>query len=246
MRFDVITIFPEVFSSPLKVSLLGKAIASGLIQVEVHDLRKWGEGPHRNVDDAPFGGGAGMVMTPGPIVAAVEEVRRPGGQVVLLSAAGRAFTQTMAAEFAEQPQVVLICGRYEGVDQRVVQVLGALEVSIGEFVLSGGELAALIVIEAVARLTPGVVGSSESLREESFASGLLEYPQYTRPANFRGLTVPDVLLSGDHAKVDRWRREQALRRTFEVRPELLERVGLSPEEESLVSRWRAGEQGKGQ
>jgi tRNA (guanine37-N1)-methyltransferase len=243
LRFDVVTIFPEVYESPLRVSLLGKAIAGGLVEVGIHDLRAWGQGPHRKVDDTPFGGGAGMVMTPGPVVAAVEAVRRPSGRVVLLSAAGRRFDQPFAAELAAEEQVVVICGRYEGMDDRVAGLVGAEAVSIGDFVLAGGDVAALVVIEAVARLVPGVLGNLDSLAEESFTGGLLEYPQYTRPAEIGGLKVPEVLLSGDHGRIARWRRQQSLRRTFEQRPDLIDaaiRAGeLSDDERDLVAEWRA-------
>src|SRR6266849_2159614 len=215
MRFDVVTIFPDAYESPLGVSLLGKAVEGGVLEVGVHDLRQWGQGPHRKVDDTPFGGGVGMVMTPGPLVAAVEAVRRPGGRVVL------------------------VCGRYEGVDERVGALVGAEAVSIGDFVLAGGDVAALVVIEAVARLVPGVLGNLDSLAQESFTGGLLEYPQYTRPAEVGGLAVPQVLLSGDHGRIARWRREQSLRRTFERRPELLDAAELSGEERALVASWRA-------
>lgn len=239
MRFDVVTIFPEIYESPLRVSLLGKAIAGGLLEVGTHDLRAWGQGPHRKVDDTPFGGGAGMVMTPGPLVAAVEAVRRPDGRVVLLSAAGRRFDQRLAADLAAEDQVVLICGRYEGMDDRVASLVAAEAVSIGDFVLAGGDMAALVVIEAVARLVPGVLGNLDSLAEESFTGGLLEYPQYTRPAEIGGLKVPEVLLSGDHGRIARWRREQSLRRTFEQRPDLIDAAELSDEERDLVAAWRA-------
>ncbi|MGH9269502.1 MAG: tRNA (guanosine(37)-N1)-methyltransferase TrmD [Acidimicrobiales bacterium] len=234
MRFDVITIFPEALVSPLSAGLLGKAIESRLVQVVLHDLRDWAKGGHRKVDDAPFGGGPGMVMKPEPLVEAVEEVRGPGGRVVLLGAAWRRFTQALAAELALAPQLVLICGRYEGVDDRVHALVGAEEVSIGDFVLIGGEVAALAVIEAVARLVSGVVGNASSLEEESYASGLLEYPQYTRPAEYRGLKVPEVLASGDHARVARWRREQALLRTLRLRPDLIESAPLSEEERATL------------
>lgn len=237
MRFDVLTIFPEAFDSPLKVSLLGKAIGSGILEVAVHDVREWAPGPHRKVDDAPFGGGAGMVMAPGPVVDAVEAVRRTGGRVVLLAAAGRPLTQSLVSELSSEEQVVLVCGRYEGMDDRIPEVLGAEEVSIGEYVLAGGEMPALVLIEAVSRLLPGVMGNEESLGEESFADGLLEYPQYTRPADFRGLKVPDVLISGHHGMVAAWRREQALRRTLERRPELLETAALTEAEREKLRTW---------
>lgn len=237
MKFDVLTIFPEAFESPLKVSLLGKAIESGLLEVDVHDLRDWAPGPHRKVDDAPFGGGAGMVMAPGPVVEAVEAVRRPGGRVILLAAAGRPLTQALAAELSSEEQVVLVCGRYEGMDDRIRQVLGADEVSIGEYVLAGGEMPALVLVEAVSRLLPGVMGNAESLGEESFSDGLLEYPQFTRPAEFRGLKVPDVLVSGHHGMVAAWRREQALKRTLERRPHLLQSAELSDAERDKLRSW---------
>lgn len=223
MRFDVITIFPEAFESPLKVSLLGKAIENGVVEVGVHDLRSWAPpGAHRAVDDVPYGGGPGMVMMPGPVVEAVEAVRRPAGRVLLLSAAGRRFEHLLAKELSQVEQVVLVCGRYEGIDARAAEILGAEEISVGDFVLAGGETAALVVIEAVSRLVPQVLGNDESLAEESFTSGLLEYPHYTRPNEYRGHVVPDVLLSGDHAKIAAWRREQAERRTAQVRPDLLD------------------------
>ncbi len=237
MRFDVLTIFPEAFESPLKVSLLGKAIQAGILEVGVHDLRKWAPLPHRKVDDTPFGGGAGMVMAPGPVVDAVEAVRKPAGRVLLMAAAGRPLTQALAAELASEEQVVMVCGRYEGMDDRIRQVLGAEEISIGEYVLAGGEMPALVLIEAVSRLIPGVMGNAGSLGEESFADGLLEYPQYTRPSEYRGLAVPEILLSGHHAKVVAWRREQALRRTFDRRPELLKTASLTDDERRTVEGW---------
>ncbi|HEX2149839.1 MAG TPA: tRNA (guanosine(37)-N1)-methyltransferase TrmD [Actinomycetota bacterium] len=237
MRFDVLTIFPEAFESPLKISLLGKAIEAGILQVGVHDLRDWAPLPHRKVDDAPFGGGAGMVMAPGPVVDAVEAVRKPGGRVLLMAAAGRPLTQQLAGELAAEEQLVLVCGRYEGMDDRIRQVLNAEEISIGEYVLAGGEMPALVLIEAVSRLLPGVMGNADSLGEESFADGLLEYPQYTRPADYRGIKVPDILVSGHHANVVAWRREQALRRTFERRPELLKNASLTDEERRVVESW---------
>ncbi|MGH2809811.1 MAG: tRNA (guanosine(37)-N1)-methyltransferase TrmD [Actinomycetota bacterium] len=237
LSFDVISIFPEWFESPLKVGLLGKAIDSGVVSVGVHDLRDWGAGPHRKVDDAPFGGGPGMVMAAGPMVEAAEAVARPGAKILLTAAAGRPLTQGLVSELASREQIVILCGRYEGIDDRVRQVLGADEISIGEFVLSGGEVAALAIIEAVSRLVPGMVGRNISLSEESFGQGgLLEYPQYTRPAEFRGLRVPEVLLSGDHIQIARWRRREAIIKTAAIRPEHLEHSELSAEERA----WAAG------
>ena len=217
----MLTIFPEIFESPLRASLLGKAIAAGLVDVRVHDIRAYATDRHRKVDDEPYGGGPGMVMKPEPIFAAVEALGPGPKRIVLLSPAGRRLDQMLVRDLAREPWLVLICGRYEGVDERVVEGLGAEEVSIGDYVLSGGELPALVVIEAVARLVPGVVGKEESLLRESFEEGLLDHPHYTRPAEFRGMRVPEVLLSGDHAAIERWRREAALEKTRRNRPDLL-------------------------
>ena len=217
----MLTIFPEIFESPLRASLLGKAIAAGLVEVRIHDIRAYATDRHRKVDDEPYGGGPGMVMKPGPIFAAVEALGPGPKRIVLLSPAGRRLDQALVRDLAREPWLVLICGRYEGVDERVVEGLGAEEVSIGDYVLSGGELPALVVIEAVARLVPGVVGKEESLLRESFEEGLLDHPHYTRPAEFRGMRVPEVLLSGDHAAIERWRREAALEKTRRNRPDLL-------------------------
>jgi tRNA (guanine37-N1)-methyltransferase len=221
MRIDVVTLFPELFDAPLRASLLGKAIQAGRIEVAVRDLRKHGLGKHRSVDDEPYGGGAGMVMRPEPIFAAVEAVREEGSHVVLLSPRGTRFDHALASRLAALKHLILVCGRYEGVDQRVADHLADEEVSIGDYVLAGGEVAALVVIEAVARLVPGVVGNPESLRSESHAAGMLEYPQYTRPAEFRGWKVPDVLVSGDHGAIERWRSQRAEELTKERRPDLL-------------------------
>jgi tRNA (guanine37-N1)-methyltransferase len=221
MRIDVVTLFPELFDAPLRTSLLGKAIEVGRIQVAVRDLREHGLGKHRSVDDEPYGGGAGMVMRPEPLFAAVEAVREEGSHVVLLSPRGTRFDHALATRLAALKHLILVCGRYEGVDQRVADHLADEEVSIGDYVLAGGEVAALVVIEAVARLVPGVVGNPESLRAESHAAGLLEYPQYTRPAEFRGWRVPEILVSGDHGAIERWRSQQAEELTRERRPDLL-------------------------
>lgn len=221
LAVDVLTIFPELVDAYCDASILGRARRAGVLEVRVHDLRIGADDPHRSVDDAPYGGGAGMVLAPGPVFQAVERsgAARP---IFLLSPAGRRFDQAVAREMAaDLPAFSLLCGRYEGVDERIVEHLVDGELSIGDVVLAGGELPALAVLEAVARLVPGVVGNEASLAEESFSSGLLEYPQYTRPASFRGLDVPEVLLSGDHGAVDRWRREQALDRTRRLRPDLL-------------------------
>ena len=219
MRIDVITIFPEILEGPLRASLLGKAIERGVVDVRLHDLRDHTTDRHRQVDDEPFGGGPGMVMKPEPIFHAVESLG--GGRVLLLSPAGRRLDQALVRTLASEPHLVLICGRYEGVDERVVEGLGAEEVSIGDYVLSGGELPALVVIEAVTRLVPGVVGREESLLSESFEERILDHPQYTRPQEFRGMTVPDILLSGDHARIAEWRRRAAEEKTKRNRPDLL-------------------------
>ncbi len=220
MHIDVVTLFPQLFGPHLQTSLLGKAISQGTVSVALHDLRRHGLGNHRSVDDAPYGGGAGMVMRPEPIFAAVENLRRDKSYVVLLSPRGSVFRQQVADRLARLDHVVLICGRYEGVDERVSEHLCDEEISIGDYVLAGGELAALVVIETVTRLIPGVVGNAASLASESHAAGTLEYPQYTRPPEFRGWKVPDVLVSGDHEAVRRWRAERARELTEERRPEL--------------------------
>lgn len=220
MHIDVVTLFPQLFGPHLQTSLLGKAISQGTVSVALHDLRQHGLGKHRSVDDAPYGGGAGMVMRPEPIFAAVENLRRDESHVVLLSPRGTVFRQQVADRLARLDHLVLICGRYEGVDERVSEHLCHEEISIGDFVLAGGELAALVVIEAVTRLVPGVVGNVGSLESESHAAGLLEYPQYTRPADFRGWKVPEVLVSGNHAQVAEWRRRRAEQLTRERRPDL--------------------------
>ncbi len=225
LRVDVLTIFPGIFESPLRESLLGKAIEAGLVDVRVHDIRDQATDRHRNVDDYGFGGGPGMVMMPAPIFGAVEALGEGAKRVILLSPAGRRLDQRLVRELAGEPWLVLICGRYEGVDERVIEGLPAEEVSIGDFVLSGGEAAALAVLEAVTRLVRGVVGNEESLQAESFEEGLLDHPQYTRPREFRGMAVPEVLTSGDHGRIARWRREAALEKTRRNRPDLLSGEG---------------------
>jgi tRNA (guanine37-N1)-methyltransferase len=220
LRVDVVTIFPRMVEAPLADGIVRRAAEKGLVALGVHDLRDYTDDRHRSVDDAPFGGGAGMVMAPEPLFAAVEAAD-PVRPLLLLSASGRRFDQTVARELAAGPGFSLVCGRYEGVDQRVADHLCNGELSVGDFVLAGGEAAALVVVEAVVRLVPGVMGNDDSALDESFTDGLLEYPQYTRPADFRGHTVPPVLLSGDHARIERWRRAQALRRTLTRRPDLL-------------------------
>jgi tRNA (guanine37-N1)-methyltransferase len=222
VRIEVLTIFPDIVEGPLRHSLLGKAIDKGLIDVRVHDIREHAADPHRQVDDEPFGGGPGMVMMADPVFRAVEALGGGVRRTVLLSPAGRRLDQALVRELAREPWLVLIAGRYEGVDERVIEGLPAEEISIGDYVLAGGELPALVVIEAVARLVPGVVGAEASLARESFEDeGLLDHPHYTRPQDYRGLTVPDVLVSGDHARIEAWRRRAAEEKTRRNRPDLL-------------------------
>jgi tRNA (guanine37-N1)-methyltransferase len=239
MRIDVFTIFPEYLEAPLRSSLLGRAREHGVLDVRVHDPRDHATDPHRSVDDTPFGGGAGMVMTPEPLFAAVEAVDPPR-PLLLLSAAGRRFDQKVATHLAAGSGFSLLCGRYEGVDQRVADHLCDDELSVGDYVLAGGEAAALVVIEAVARLVPGVMGNTESGDDESFGDGLLEHPQYTRPAEFRGWAVPEELRSGNHARVARWRKAQALRRTLDRRPDLLGPRALTADERRLLDEFPEG------
>ena len=222
LRIDILTLFPAFFDSPLRESLLGRAIREELVDVRVSDIRDHAHDRHHQVDDASFGGGPGMVMKPEPVVDAVESLGSGDKRVVLLTPSGRPFDQSLAASLAASPWIVLICGRYEGVDERVVPILQAEDVSVGDFVLSGGEAAALTIVDAVVRLVPGVIGNEESLAVESFDRGLLDHPQYTRPRSYRGLDVPEVLLSGDHARIAAWRREAAIEKTRRNRPDLLE------------------------
>jgi len=228
MRFDIITIFPELFTGVLECGILRRAIQSGLVEIRIVNLRDFTADRHKSVDDRPYGGGEGMVIMPGPLFDAiefccgVERPRDPYCRVVLTTPQGRTWTQEVAAEYSRLGHVVLICGRYEGVDQRVIDQQVDDEISIGDFVLSGGEIAAMVVIDTVSRLIPGVLGNSDSAVNESFTSGLLDCPQYTRPSVFRGMEVPEVLLSGDHARIEKWRREQALAKTRQSRPELID------------------------
>jgi tRNA (guanine37-N1)-methyltransferase len=222
MRIDVVTIFPGMLEGPLRESLLGKAIADGLVEVRLHDLRDFTEDRHRTVDDESFGGGPGMVMKPEPWFAAVESLGEERGRVILLSPAGRRLDRDLVHELSAEPHLTLLSGRYEGVDERVVEGLPAEEISLGDYVLSGGELPALVLIEAVTRLIPGVIGREESHERDSFEDGLLDHPHYTRPAEFRGMVVPEVLRSGHHAEIERWRREAALDKTRRNRPDLME------------------------
>lgn len=236
MQVDVFTLFPELFPAYLEASILGRAQQANLLSVGVHNIREYATDKHQVTDDTPFGGGGGMVMKPEPIFAAVEAVlgAPPAAPVILLSPQGRVFTQAIAQELAQQPRLALLCGRYEGVDERVRQHLATDEISIGDFVLTGGELPALLLIDAVARNLPGVLGQADGALTDSHATGLLEGPHYTRPAEFRGWGVPPELLSGDHARIARWRRQQALRRTAERRPDLLAKAELSDEDRKLL------------
>src|SRR5512135_1272353 len=248
MRFDVFTLFPEIFTSPLQESILKRAIEAGHLEVQLHNIRDYTTDKHHITDDYPYGGGGGMVMKPEPVFAAVESVlgirdQRPeigvqglGIPIILLTPQGSTFNQRLAWELSKFDRLALICGRYEGFDERIRDNLATYEISIGDYVLTGGELAALVVIDALIRLRPGVLGDPEGPIDDSHTGGLLEYPHYTRPPEFRGLKVPDVLLAGDHAKVDRWRREQSLRRTLLRRPDLLETAELSAADREYLAK----------
>ena len=237
MKCDILTIFPHIFHAYLGEGILGKAIQDGLLQVTVHQLRDYTTDKHRSVDDYPYGGGAGMVMKPEPFFAAVEAIcpERAERRVLLMSPAGRSFDQSLAEELSrETRRLVLLCGRYEAIDERVRTALADDEISIGDYVLSGGELPALVIIDAVARLVPGVLGDEHSADIESFSWGILDYPHYTRPPEYRGFAVPEILLSGNHKDILRWRRKQALRRTLMLRPELLGKAVLSEEDQRMI------------
>jgi len=237
MKFDIVTIFPRMIAAALAEGVVSRGIANGALDVNVVDLRDHTSDRHRSVDDVPYGGGPGMVMKPEPLVRAVGELRSRRGTpdaVILLSPQGKRFTQAEAGRLSRLRHIVLLCGRYEGMDERVPELVGAEEISLGDFVVSGGELPAMIIVDAVSRLVPGVVGDEQSVAEDSFARGLLDYPHYTRPAEFAGLKVPDVLLSGHHADVRRWRRKSALARTLDRRPDLIESASLDDEDRALL------------
>ncbi|MFZ6031077.1 MAG: tRNA (guanosine(37)-N1)-methyltransferase TrmD [Chloroflexota bacterium] len=238
MRFDIFTLFPEVFEPYLQTSIVQRARQNDLIQVKLHNIRDWTTDRHRTTDDMPYGGGGGMVMKVEPVFAAIEGVlgKPPVCPVVLMSPQGRVFNHRVAAELAQHPRLAFLCGRYEGVDERIRQHLVTDQISIGDYVLSGGELPALVLLDAITRLIPGALGDPTGAEDDSHASGLLEYPHYTRPPEFRGWAVPDVLLSGDHGKIARWRREQSLLRTLQQRPDLLEKALLSDAERALAAR----------
>jgi len=221
MRIDIITLFPEICRAPLSESIMKRAQENGALELRIHNLRDWTTDKHHVVDDAPFGGGQGMVMKPEPIFAAVESLRRPNSVTILMTPQGKRFDQTLANEMSKQQHLVVLCGHYEGIDHRVVEHLANAEISIGDYVLTNGAIAAVVFVDAVVRLIPGVLGDDQSAINDSFRGGLLEAPQYTRPAEFRGWTVPKVLLSGNHAQIAAWRKEKAVRRTRENRPDLL-------------------------
>lgn len=242
MHFDILTLFPGLFAGVFEESILKRAREAGLVTIDLHNIRDYATGRHRVTDDAPYGGGGGMIMKPEPLFAAVEAVL--GEQlgtvpVILLTPKGRLFTQQVARELSRRRRLLLICGRYEGVDERVHRYLATDEISIGDYVLAGGEIPAMVVVEAVTRLIPGVLGDPAATFEDSHAEGLLEYPHYTRPSVFRGYAVPEVLLSGHHAQIVRWRRQQALRRTWEQRPDLLSRARLTDEDRAYLRRLQA-------
>ncbi|MFO1464793.1 MAG: tRNA (guanosine(37)-N1)-methyltransferase TrmD [bacterium] len=235
-RFDILSLFPEALRPYLQASLLGKAEEKGLVQFQLHQLRDYALDKHRRVDDEVYGGGEGMVMKPEPLVAAIEAISKDyrKGRVIYLSPQGRVLDQKVVRELSEYEELLLLCGRYEGVDERVLEGWIDEEISLGDFVLCGGEVAALAVVEAVTRLVPGVVGKEASLREESFADGLLEYPHYTRPPVFQGRSVPEILLQGNHGEIEKWRRREALRRTLQKRPDLLEKLELSEADRKIL------------
>ena len=246
MRIDVVTLFPGFFTAPLETSIVGRAVAGGRLEVAVHDLRSWATGRHRTVDDAPFGGGGGMLIKPEPVAACWEALELHKGLGIYLTADGQPLDQQVAVELSLQPHLVLLCGHYKGVDERLRERFIDRELSIGDYVLTGGEPAALVLIDAVTRLLPGVLGDFSSAMADSFHDGLLDCPWYTRPAEFGGRRVPEELLGGDHGQVEAWRRRQALRRTFERRPELLTGADLDERELRLVEEWsREREAGNG-
>jgi len=242
VRIDIVTLFPVMLEAPLGESIVGRARARGLVEIRVHDLRDYAAGRHRVTDEPPFGGGGGMILKPEPLAAAVEALRgQASARVILLGPGGRRFRQEVARELTRYPHLILLCGRYEGVDERVAATVADEEISIGDYVLTGGEPAALVVADAVTRLLPGVLGDEAAPARDSFARGLLEHPQYTRPEVFRGLSVPEVLRSGDHRRIARWRQLMSLWRTWERRPDLLETADLTPEEQKWTDGFRQGQ-----
>jgi tRNA (guanine37-N1)-methyltransferase len=235
MRFDIITIFPQMFGAIFSGGIVKKAIEKGFINVKVHDLRDYTSGKHKQVDDRPYGGSPGMVLKPEPLFTAIERLKGENSDpVYLMSPQGNPFTSRMAEQMAEIPRMILICGRYEGVDERVIQHLVTDEVSIGDYVLTGGEPAAVVIIDAVSRFIPGVVGKMESVKRDSFFSGIFDYPQYTRPREYKGKKVPEILFSGNHNRIEKWRRKKMLEKTWKLRPELFNEIKLSPEENKIL------------
>jgi len=240
VRIDIVTIFPAFFDSPLQEGIIHRACERGDLDIRVHDLRAWTLDRHRVTDDAPYGGGAGMVMKPEPLFAAIEQLRaeNSGAATILLSPQGRVWNQSLVRVYGERPGMILVCGRYEGVDERVREALIDGEISIGDYVLAGGETAAMVLVETLARQVPGVVGQAESVEQDSFFAGLLDHPHYTRPPVFRDRAVPEVLLSGDHAAIKRWRRREALRQTLRKRPDLLDAVELDADDRKVLDQIR--------
>jgi tRNA (guanine37-N1)-methyltransferase len=240
MRFDILTLFPDLFHAFLKESILGRAVKRGLVDIRLTDIRSFARGNHKVTDDRPYGGGSGMVMKPGPIFRALQSIERSEGKslVILLTPQGTTFEQTRAWELSRLDHIILICGRYEGVDERIRQSHVDMELSIGDYVLSGGELGAMVVVDAVSRLLPGVLGGENATTNESFEDGLLEYPHYTRPRTFNGKSVPAVLMSGDHEKIRLWRRTESLKRTLERRPDLLKKARLKEDDTAILAKLR--------
>jgi len=241
VRIDILSLFPKMFEEPFNTGIFQRAVANGLVEVNTHNIRDYSHDKHHIVDDYPYGGGAGMIMKPEPIFEVVEQIKKETANkktdlsIILLSPQGRLFCQAIARELSQYSHLILICGHYEGIDERVHQHLATDEISIGDYVLSGGEPATMVVVDAIVRLLPGVLGSEDSLKDDSHTDGLLEYPQYTRPAVFREWPVPDVLLSGNHAQIAKWRREQAIIRTLKRRPELVDKAKLNSQERQLVN-----------
>lgn len=245
MKFDIITIFPEMFGSVFSAGVIKKALEKDLIEVRVHNLRDFSHDKHKQVDDRPFGGGQGMVLKPEPIFAVVEEIRKnEETPVYLLSPQGRRFDFCLAEKLARHPQIILICGRYEGVDERVIQYLITDEISVGDYVLTGGEPAAIVIVDAISRFIPSVVGKIESVKQDSFFEGLLDFPHYTRPRDFKGMKAPEVLFSGDHKKIEYWRRKKSLEKTWLLRPEMLKDQELSLEDKKILEEIQIEKKGK--
>lgn len=237
IKFDILSIFPEMFVSPLCCSMLKKAQEKGVIRIDLHDIRLWADDKHKMTDDAPYGGGCGMVMKLEPVEKALAEIKKDaveGSTVLLMTPQGEVFNQKIAEELSQKNQIIIVCGRYEGVDERIREHLIDREISIGDYILTGGEMAALVLIDAVSRLRPDFLGNPESKISESFSQNLLEYPQYTRPATYKGWRVPDVLISGNHAEIECWRKTESLRKTYQRRPDLLKKVKLSPQDKKIL------------